>query len=109
MFARWGGEEFVLLLSDTNLEGAVMLAERLRKTLEEQPIELEGELLKVTVSIGGITYLGGSSSFDDLFSKADKLLYKSKHAGRNQIHVEVFSDIDKSSGVSQSTPVRYDT
>jgi diguanylate cyclase (GGDEF)-like protein len=79
LFARWGGEEFVLLLTNTTLADAVPLVENIRKSLQALDF---GEVGSITVSFG-VTAFGAEDSVDTLLSRADKLLYAAKAAGRN--------------------------
>jgi len=84
---RYGGEEFVLILPGTDLQGAIVLGERIRKHCEDFSFEsLSGKNIKVTIS-GGITAINSKSEIpkDDFFQLADKQLYKAKEDGRNRI------------------------
>jgi len=84
--ARWGGEEFVILLSGTNREGAAEVAEKVRKNVEDAVILTEdGRETGITVSIGINTMVPDiDSSIDDFIKKADQALYKAKETGRNR-------------------------
>ena len=84
--ARWGGEEFVILLPGTCAEGAELVAERLRKGIESAVIPTEdGEKTKVTISIGVNSVLpDAETSTDDFIKRADMALYKAKESGRNR-------------------------
>jgi len=83
---RYGGEEFVILLPSTPLEGAVRVAERLRSQIEASRVEAEGTVLEVTASFGVATYPGaGMDCINDLLKAADVALYDAKHNGRNQV------------------------
>jgi diguanylate cyclase (GGDEF)-like protein len=86
---RWGGEEFVLLLPDTSLEGASALAREIQKHLRQLVIEAEGvRLQSVTVSIGVISRaLSAETATDDLVSLADKAMLEAKALGRNRVVV----------------------
>ena len=85
--ARWGGEEFAVLAPGTDREGATLLAERARSALAEQPVELEGIAIELTVS-AGVAVLGPEShSHDLLLDAADEALYEAKRAGRNCVRV----------------------
>jgi diguanylate cyclase (GGDEF)-like protein len=86
--ARIGGEEFGVLMPDTNRLGAAVLAERMRAAAEREPFVLAGRTVNITVSIG-IASFGpdGQDSFDQLMSAADRRLYLAKSAGRNRICV----------------------
>ena len=84
--ARYGGEEFVLLLPDTGLEQAVIVAEKLRKKVENSVIDSKPDKLKVTISVGA--YAMERSSLHnpkDLLMLADKALYRAKRAGKNRV------------------------
>lgn len=81
---RYGGEEFVILLTETPLENAFIPLERLRKAVEENRFRYKGQDLKVTIS-GGISSNNDIENLWDMFDLADKALYKAKECGRNQI------------------------
>lgn len=84
---RYGGEELALILPGTDLEGAVVLGERIRKRCAEyQFSSLKGAKIHATIS-GGIAAINTKSikSKEELFRKADKKLYEAKQAGRNRI------------------------
>lgn len=83
--ARWGGEEFILLLPETALEEATVLAERLRLAIECIRITHPDDIITVTASFGVAQRGPEHSSLDALISTADKYLYQSKSAGRNRI------------------------
>jgi len=85
-FCRWGGEEFAALLPDTALDGAVALAERLRATLELEPVHCLAGTVRVTASFGVAAGVPLSSSWlDQLLGRADEALYRAKEAGRNRV------------------------
>jgi diguanylate cyclase (GGDEF)-like protein len=79
--ARWGGEEFVVLLSDTPLDGATVAAERLRKAIAERRFSVAGTL---TCSFG-VSELRPEDSDTTLVARADKALYQAKESGRNRV------------------------
>jgi diguanylate cyclase (GGDEF)-like protein len=85
--ARWGGEEFVVLLPDTDSSGALVVAENIRARVENTMIpSADGKAVKVTVSIGVHTQIPlPDNSIDDFISKADEALYRAKEAGRNRV------------------------
>jgi len=92
MVCRYGGEEFAVVLPETDLLAAIPVAERIRLTLAETPLQ-HGELqLKLTASLGLATYQPYSlSSSAELISQADHYLYEAKQSGRNQLcHTDVF-------------------
>ena len=80
--ARFGGDEFVIILPQANTEGAVLVAERLRKRIEQTEVPKFG---KVTASFGVATFPTHASSRDSLVVAADRALYNSKNAGRNRV------------------------
>jgi diguanylate cyclase (GGDEF)-like protein len=80
--ARFGGDEFVIILPQANSEGALLVAERLRKRVEQMEVPAFGQ---VTASFGIATFPNHASSRDTLVVAADRALYKSKEAGRNRV------------------------
>jgi diguanylate cyclase (GGDEF)-like protein len=85
--ARVGGEEFVMLLPETDLRDALVVAERLRKEVPQRPLLIDGQSLPVTVSIGVATAGAEMNRFGDLLDKADQALYQAKRGGRDRICV----------------------
>ncbi len=84
--ARLGGEEFAILLPNTDLVTATSLAERLRKLIEELTLTSEdGVEFRFTVSMGVAGYDGEGASVERLMSAADRGLYQAKHSGRNRV------------------------
>ena len=81
MLARWGGEEFVILFSNTHLEKASELAERLRRMVEITPFATVG---KVTISIGAAESRQGET-FTEFVSRADAKMYEAKRSGKNRV------------------------
>ena len=86
--ARFGGEEFAVLMPETNRLGAAVLGERIRAAIEREQINVDGQHIPVTVSIG-ITTLAAEhvESIDQLLNIADQRLYLAKNSGRNRICV----------------------
>jgi len=87
---RYGGEEFVLVLPETNLEGALILTERLKESVQNIEMKIHDQVLKITSSFGVVTYdpqiSGTVVTCDDMINLADQYLYKSKDEGRNRIN-----------------------
>jgi len=81
---RYGGEEFVVILNKTDLDGALIIAERIRQQIENTEIIFENDSINLTVSIGASTFRKGDS-IESLFNRADKALYQVKEGGRNQV------------------------
>jgi diguanylate cyclase (GGDEF)-like protein len=85
--ARWGGEEFAILLSNTDFEGAVDVAERIREKVAALPIpHVDGSNSKMTVSVGVNSMVPTiSNSLEDFIHNADMALYNAKREGRNKV------------------------
>lgn len=82
---RYGGEEFCVVLPDTDREGAKFAAERIREAAEQASIRAYDAAIRVTVSIGIATYPDDGQSFNEIIDKADWALYRSKKQGRNRV------------------------
>ena len=87
-FGRLGGEEFGLLLPETKLEQARVVAERIQKIWEKSPVSLDGVPIHSTVSIGVAEAGAEDKSFEDLLRRADQMMYKAKGRGKNQVAAE---------------------
>ncbi len=89
LVGRLGGEEFTLLLPETEIGAAVVVAERLREAVAQRPIDLDtpGQSLHVTVSVG-VAQLRASDGASELIQRADRALYAAKAAGRNCVRCE---------------------
>lgn len=79
---RWGGEEFLVVLNDCDLDQAKCLAEKLREIIEQRRFEDNGKFIALTVSIG-ISQYDGVELFEQAISRADAALYTAKNQGRN--------------------------
>ncbi|MFZ5883747.1 MAG: GGDEF domain-containing protein [Chloroflexota bacterium] len=84
-FGRLGGEEFGLLMPETTLDKARVVAERIRLVWEASPVKLDGELIRSTISIGLAQAEPTDRSLEDLLRRADQMLYKAKANGRNRV------------------------
>jgi len=87
-FGRLGGEEFGLLMPETTLDNAIIVAERIRKSWEGSPVNLDGELIHSTISIGVAEAIPDDESLEDLLRRADRMLYKAKDTGRNRVEAK---------------------
>jgi diguanylate cyclase (GGDEF)-like protein/PAS domain S-box-containing protein len=87
VFARFGGEEFVVLLPETPLAGALGLAERLRRAVAEMAVPLAQGDLRITVSVGVADRQGEEIGLDHLLGRADHALYRAKLGGRDRVEV----------------------
>ncbi len=86
LFARFGGEEFAIILPETKIEQAVILAEKIRAIVENNQFEFESKKFKVTVSIGVATTEGDPpATMDQLIHQSDARLYMAKKSGRNKV------------------------
>lgn len=83
--ARYGGDEFVVLLPETPGSAAAGVAERIRKNIESSPIAARGKTMTATVSIGIAGYPSHGSTFESVLEKADLAMYASKSGGKNRI------------------------
>lgn len=81
---RLGGEEFVVLLNNTDLHAAQIVAERIRRSIEEMQFEVDGQSIDMTVSLGAVMREPEEGS-RDLVDRCDKLMYRAKQAGRNRV------------------------
>jgi diguanylate cyclase (GGDEF)-like protein len=84
---RYGGEEFTVILPDTNLEGGLLIAEKLRKAVSDENIKHEGSKVAscVTLSVGLATYTGQFQNQNEVLKAADDALYRAKENGRNRV------------------------
>ncbi len=83
---RYGGEEFAVILPDTTLSACLPVAERIRQGIADTPLNIDGQLLSITVSLGIATYTGDiEKSVEELVEQADHYLYQAKKNGRNRV------------------------
>ena len=85
ILARVGGEEFAVLLFKTDAEGAFTLAEKIRKVVESMTIKCQEQDIYITTSIGVAQNIITDKTFDEIYARSDKALYKAKEQGRNQV------------------------
>ena len=85
LFARLGGEEFAMLLPQTDLNAARTVAERVRQNIAAQPVAAEENTVYFTISIGLAQLEASTTSLDDLLRQADDALYQAKENGRNRV------------------------
>ncbi len=86
VISRWGGEEFVGLIKNIDKDNLLIVANKLCREVGESLLLEEGKEIGVTVSVGG-TMARGSDNVDSLINRADKLMYRAKKSGRNQVLV----------------------
>lgn len=85
VLGRYGGEEFIAALVETNKERGLQAAERLRRSVEEQPFSTRAGALAVTISLGLASFPEDAEEMEDLIQKADQALYRAKEEGRNRV------------------------
>ena len=81
---RWGGEEFIMIMTDTTLEQCIEKAEKIRETIQQTPCDAEGTIINVTMSFG-CRQFDKEMSIEDNISIADGFLYIAKESGRNRV------------------------
>ena len=87
LIGRIGGEEFALLMPNSDAEGAAHFAERLRDAVGREEAHVEGTILRITISLG-LAELRPNEGFDALYARADAALYAAKEGGRNRVVVD---------------------
>ena len=94
VFGRTGGEEFAVLLPDTDESAAWKVTERIRQVIEQSPLNHHGDQIRLTVSIGLMSGPLKDDSIETLMQCADKVMYRAKNAGRNRslTHSEQFPE-----------------
>jgi diguanylate cyclase (GGDEF)-like protein len=100
---RYGGEEFMALLPETDAEGAMQVAERLRAEIASRPVRVDGTApITITVSIGVATCPAGvdTPELDELIGRADTALYESKRGGRDRVTRYTFGQVRSSDAES---------
>jgi diguanylate cyclase (GGDEF)-like protein len=85
IFGRYGGEEFAVLLPETDMQGALALGERLREVIANGPFKTENGDVIVTISVGAARIKRTTTSLMQLLSEADKAQYRAKDKGRNTV------------------------
>ena len=87
--ARFGGEEFVLLLSDADSNKIMSQLDLLRNTIKNIPFRFKGEQITITISIGATRFKAGDHEAIDAFERADKALYDAKSSGRDKVIINL--------------------
>ncbi|MDE1965319.1 MAG: GGDEF domain-containing protein [Xanthomonadaceae bacterium] len=88
LFGRLGGEEFGILLLECESDHAVAIADRIRLAIENAPMDHEGQLLKVSASVGVASSCSAGHALQRLCRRADAALYRAKRGGRNRVVVD---------------------
>jgi diguanylate cyclase (GGDEF)-like protein/PAS domain S-box-containing protein len=96
ILGRMGGEEFAVLLPNTQSKDAGLLAERIRQSVGDAPFEIPGKLLTITISIGAAVITNEMSGIDDMLRNADTAMYNAKRRGGNRVmQYEDILDVDQ--------------
>lgn len=85
VMARFGGDEFIVLLPETNNKGALEMAERIRKAIEVSRLDMRTGDTSITVSLGVASYPDDGGNLEVILEKADKAMYRAKQHGRNRV------------------------
>jgi diguanylate cyclase (GGDEF)-like protein len=85
VLARYGGDEFIVLLPETPGKGALEVASRIRDAVASLPLELEGRKVGSTVSVGIACHPADGNTLDAVVARADRAMYQAKQAGRNRV------------------------
>ncbi len=85
IIARYGGDEFIVLLVETSAAGAVEMAERMRRAIESSRLDIDGHVIAATVSIGVASYPRDGGDSSTIMEKADRALYRAKQGGKNRV------------------------
>ena len=83
--SRYGGEEFAVLLPETDLMGAMAVAERIRKHVESEILEIRENKIGATISLGLAVYPQDGEEWEEVLKKADERLYIAKQSGKNRL------------------------
>lgn len=89
LIGRYGGEELVILLPETEMKTALTVAERLRKSIAETPVKIVDRELRLTVSIGVAQKDENTLELETLLARADQAMYIAKHKGRNRVAISL--------------------
>jgi diguanylate cyclase (GGDEF)-like protein len=87
LIGRYGGEELIVLLPETDRKTALQVAERLRATVAATPVKILDKEISVTTSIGVATQDENTTQLETLIARADQAMYIAKHRGRNQVAI----------------------
>lgn len=82
---RWGGEEFLILLPESTQDQACIIAEKIRRAVEEMVVTYDGQAIRLTISIGVATSTNSDHGYQALIDKTDDNLYQAKKQGRNRV------------------------
>ena len=92
VIARWGGEEFLMLLPDTDVDGGMVAMEKVRSAVSAAYLDWDGARVQASVTIG-IATVSAHTSMDEAIRKADEALYRGKESGRNRVVSKCGKDV----------------
>ncbi|MFH1075179.1 MAG: diguanylate cyclase [Candidatus Firestonebacteria bacterium] len=95
LISRYGGEEFVIIATETSRDGAGIYAERIRYAVENRDFDIGNEKIKITLSIGVAGFPADAKTLNELIAKADEMLYQAKESGRNRVCLPKIIEEDK--------------
>jgi diguanylate cyclase (GGDEF)-like protein len=101
---RWGGEEFLLVLPDANVERAQRAADKLRQTIARTPVGAGDQVINVTASIGLTLSTPGETDVQRLITRADTALYDAKRTGRNRTSIILATAASRTRATDRATP-----
>lgn len=104
VLARYGGDEFIVLLPETPARGAQEVAERIRDAIAAVPLEADGRRIACTVSVGVATYPADGTTLDALVQRADRAMYEAKQGGRNRVVAFAGSQFARGEAAAAGTP-----
>ncbi len=97
IIGRYGGEEIVILLPETDLKGGLQVAERLRRCVEKEPFSTDRSAIQITISLGVAEFQESTADLATLLDRADSAMYVAKQSGRNQSKAYDGRDLSKAS------------
>jgi diguanylate cyclase (GGDEF)-like protein len=83
--ARYGGDEFAVILPNTNKRGSLVVAQKIKNSIKNMPFKFKGDEINITLSIGISTYPDNAPDGEILIEKADRALYESKNQGKDKV------------------------
>ncbi len=92
LVGRYGGEEFILFLPETNIGMAQGIAERIRRAVADTPVMVDNQTIRFTLSLGVTSSESVGQDFESLLKEADRLLYQAKQSGRNRVAASSISE-----------------
>ncbi len=95
LLSRWGGEEFLIVLPNTNLNDAIAIAERIRTSVANEPIQISDNTISLAISLGVVQYVRGIKG-ENILNQADQALYAAKNGDENNMGRNITAFLDTS-------------